>query len=131
MLIDSNIFLEYLLDQEKADKSYKFIHNLNEQKNAAYISDFNVDSIILSLGKYKVKKEIMQIFLNNLINSNSIIVYEITFEDRLLALEIMEKYQLDYEDALTLQSALSTNSREIVSFDKHFDGIDEIKRIEP
>ena len=48
----------------------------------------------------------MQIFLNNLINSNSIIVYEITFEDRLLALEIMEKYQLDYEDALTLQSGL-------------------------
>ena len=52
-------------------------------------------------------------------------------QDRIEALKLMKKHSLDYEDALTLQAAISTNSEEIVSFDKHFDSVKEIKRIEP
>ena len=51
--------------------------------------------------------------------------------DRTKALDLMIKYKLDYEDSLILQCAFSTKSKEIVSFDKHFDKVQEIKRIEP
>ncbi|MBI2144025.1 type II toxin-antitoxin system VapC family toxin [Candidatus Woesearchaeota archaeon] len=38
---------------------------------------------------------------------------------------------LDYEDALTLQCAISNNEKEIASFDKDFDKTKLIIRIEP
>lgn len=52
-------------------------------------------------------------------------------KDRFNALFLISKYNLDYEDAMVLQSAILTRSKEIVSFDKHFDKVKEIKRIEP
>ncbi|HLC72042.1 MAG TPA: hypothetical protein VJH37_00505 [Candidatus Nanoarchaeia archaeon] len=42
-----------------------------------------------------------------------------------------KKYGLDYEDALVLQSALSTKSGQIVSFDTDFDDTNGIERVEP
>ncbi|MEK6850351.1 MAG: type II toxin-antitoxin system VapC family toxin [Nanoarchaeota archaeon] len=132
MLIDTNIFLEFLLEQEKAEKAFLFVSSVSsKEKSRAYISDFNVDSILIAMAHNNSKIEKMKEFLNNIINSEGLIVYDITIGDRLKAVKFMEKYKLDYEDALTLQAAISTKSEEIVSFDKHFDNIKEIKRIEP
>lgn len=131
MIIDANIFLELLLKQEKSDKCKIFLNKtVNGEINAA-LSDFSIDSIIISLARNKIDIDIIKQFLQKLVRSKGIRVYSVNLKDRLNALVFMEKYNLDYEDALILQSAVSTGSEEIVSFDKHFDKINEVKRIEP
>jgi len=73
----------------------------------------------------------MRIFLRKLLKSKGLKIYKLTMKDRFIALQYIEKYNLDYEDAITLQSAISSGCKEIVSFDSDFDKIKEIKRIGP
>ena len=131
MFIDANVYLEFLLKQEKAEKAKTFITKVSNSKGESFISDFNLDSIMIVLYRNSIPVETMEDFLLEVINSSGINVYETTMKDRLEAIKLMQKYSLDYEDALTLQAASATGSKEIVSFDSHFDNIEEIKRIEP
>jgi len=73
----------------------------------------------------------MQHFLNAILSSVGLTFYSHINSDRLGAIKNMEKYGLDFEDSMTLQAAISTGSTEIISFDKHFDNIPGIKRVEP
>lgn len=130
IFIDTNIFLETLLGQEKKEKTSYFLRKIASGKRA-FISSFNVDSIVIALEKNGANWQDMKIFLESLKYYEGLIIYNATITDRVNAIDLMEKYQLDYEDSLTLQATISTGSKEIMSFDKHFDGIDEIKRIEP
>lgn len=131
MLIDSNIFLEFLLKQDKSDKCKDFFQKVVDGDIQAFLSSFNLDSIIMTLGRENISSKEIAEFVESFLFCKGLHVYNVTFNDRLLALELMDKYDLDYEDALTLQSAISTKSKEIVSFDKHFDDLAEAKRIEP
>lgn len=131
MLIDTNIFLEFLLGQEKADRCFSFIQNAANQKEAeCIISDFNVDSILIALEKNNKSADEMKDLLIEIINCRGIEIYNISLDDRIKSIELMKKYNLDYDDAITLQAAIATGSKEIMSFDKHFDKVNEIKRIE-
>ena len=130
MFIDANIYLEFLLKQEKAEKAKSFV-TAASNNGGAFISDFNLDSILITLYRNSISLEVMEDFILEVVNSKGINIYETNMKDRLEAMKFMKQYKLDYEDALTLQAAIASGSKEIVSFDKHFDGIEEIKRIEP
>ncbi len=131
MLIDSNIFLEVILEQERCDKCKVFLRGVLEGATIAYLSTFSIDSIVLSMMWKKAEKWKIETFLNSLIGYKGLRFYQIKIKDRLKALKLMQKYSLDYEDAIILQASISTNSEEIVSLDRHFDRVKEIKRIEP
>lgn len=49
----------------------------------------------------------------------------------LRAQEIMEKYQVKPRDAIHAATALENNVVEIVSYDKDFEKVEGLKRIEP
>lgn len=131
MLVDANIFLEFLLNQEKAKEAVIFLNKVIRGDIKAYISSFTIDSILLTLYRNKVKIEDMRIFLRKLLHSKGLEIYVLKMKDRFLAFNHIETYKLDYEDAITLQCALSAGCKEIVSFDTDFDKVKEIKRIEP
>ena len=131
MLIDANIFLEILLSQKKAEECKAILRKIQTGEQKAIISTFTIDTIILSMSRNKVSIEKIRIFLNSLVNLIGLRMYNINFKDRIMALDLINKYKLDYEDAITLQSAFSSDCKEILSLDKHFDGIKQIKRIEP
>lgn len=131
MIIDTNIFLEVILEQEKAEKCKIFLKEILEGKKKAIISSFSIDSIVLSMIRNKVSGGKITIFLRSLYKYAGLRFYQIRIKDRINALLFMEKYNLDYEDALIAQSAISTNSREIISFDRHLNKIKEINRIVP
>lgn len=95
------------------------------------MSTFTIDSIILVMLRNRIGKEQIINFLSNLSLFRGLKLYQTKIIDRKNALILMNKYSLDYEDATILQCAISTNSEELVSFDKHFDKIKEIKRVEP
>lgn len=131
MLIDTNIILEVLLKQERAEKCAAILDEILIGKKQAYLSVFNLDSIILYLDRNIRNKEEIRQIIQKLLMHRGLKIYFPKISDRLLAINLMKKYALDYEDALTLQAAISTNSKEILSFDKHFDKVKGIKRIEP
>ena len=131
MIIDSNIFLEVILEQERVESASEFLNEILKGEKQGFISTFSIDSIILNLVKNNAKKNKIISFLNGLLKYEGLRFYQIKIKDRIDALNLMSKHKLDYEDAVILQSAISTSSDEIVSFDKHFDNIKEIKRIEP
>ncbi|MBI2451882.1 type II toxin-antitoxin system VapC family toxin [Candidatus Pacearchaeota archaeon] len=130
MLIDANIFLEILLEQEKAEKCRKALIEVEKGKEAT-TTNFTIDSIIIVMNRKKATLSKIKLFIMSILSYKSLRIYHQTLRDRVHALDWMKKYNLDYEDALTLQSAISTGSKEILSFDSDFDKIKEIKRIEP
>lgn len=130
-LIDTNIFLELLLDQEKADACSEILNDYASGKKSAHVSSFTIDTIIIILQKHKISLKKIEYFIKSIIKSNGLLIYDLKTADRLASIKLIEKYKLDYEDAIILQSAISCNCSEILSFDKHFDKIKEINRIEP
>ncbi len=130
MLIDANIFLELLLKQGKAQRCLEFLEKVRDGTIQAVVSIFTIDSILIQLEKHQKNVELMGRFLQSLLGHKGMKIYTPTIDDRLKAIAHLG-FGLDYEDALTLQCALSNNEKEIMSFDRDFDKAKVIKRIEP
>ena len=119
-LVDTNIFLEILLDQERSSDCKEF---LNKYYDKIFISDFSLHSIGVILYRYK-KKEIFKEF-----------VHEILSEIRILNLP-SQKYEifikttqlpnLDFDD-LYQYSIAKYYDLEIVTMDSDFTKIKDIK----
>ncbi len=129
MFIDSNIFLELFLGQNKADECQNFLEKVNKGEILCTVSDFNIDNILLILSR-EVNTELLEKALESIISYSGLSIYSLTVEDRMKAISHMQKHKLDFEDALTFQAVLSSGNTEIISFDKHFDNL-LINRIEP
>jgi predicted nucleic acid-binding protein len=130
MLIDANIFLEVLLGQKKSKECMKVLEEIKNGKEA-YISTFTIDAIILVLHKHRTPLFKIALFINSLLNYEGLIIYSVSMRDRLTAVKLMGKYAIDYEDAITAQSAISAGCKFVLSMDSHFDKLKEIKRISP
>ncbi|MBI3036806.1 type II toxin-antitoxin system VapC family toxin [Candidatus Woesearchaeota archaeon] len=130
MLIDANIFLEFLLDQQEAQRCLDFLEKVREGAVRAVVSTFTIDSILIELERHQHDAEIMKRFLQSLLGHKGLRIYVPTMDDRLKAIAHLA-LGLDFEDALTLQSAIANNEKEIMSFDKDFDKIKSIKRTQP
>lgn len=128
-LIDSNIFLEVLLEQKKSEECKTFLEKVKDGKISCFISNFNLDSILLIVWSKTNDIKPMKDFLLSMLSYDGLSFYSISMEDRINALKHMKLYNLDFEDSLTLQAAISTRSK-IISFDKHFDKL-PVKRLEP
>ena len=124
-LVDSNIFLEGLLEQEKSNQVNSFLKG--NRLNTISISDLALFSIGIILSKLK-KKDVFTFFLNDLI----IEWIEVLSLDKPALKEVIDnsnKFNLDFDDAY--QYTIAKNyDLQLVSFDKDFDKTD-IKRIEP
>lgn len=118
-LLDTNIWLEALLDQERSEEVIKFLDKCSG--DVLVISDFSLHSIVIILTKFKEFKT-AKIFLDDLLNSG---VKVISVEpDKLKeVLKIIEIYNIDFDDAYQYYIAKNYNLI-LVSFDKDFDKTD-------
>lgn len=124
-LIDTNIFLEALLEQERTTEVTYFLKTID--LNNSFISDFSLHSIGVILFRLK-KSELFDTFIRDLIhNGMGILTLKV---DELLRLNaIIKKYNLDFDDAYQYV-CVQNYKLELVSFDKDFDKTD-IQRKEP
>ena len=126
-LIDTNIFLEILLEQEKSKECEELISRLNQIEEYFYVSSFTLHSIEVVMTKQN-KTDALKEFLLDILSSR-IIEIGTNAMDELNALKIMRKFNLDFDDAL--QTYICENHKlKIISFDRHFDKT-SIKRLEP
>ena len=131
MLIDTNIFVEVLLAQRNAERCARFLEKVHKGEIRAHVSTFTIDGVLLNIERNRKTVKDLARFLYHLLSYRTLMVYTPTLRDRLNAFAHMDAFKLDFDDALILQCALSNNIKEIVSFDKHFDKVKMIKRIEP
>ena len=126
-LIDTNIFLELLLNRKEAKSCGELLEKVSEGEIKAVVSSFTIHAIEVFLGR---KYNILQKFLQNIINSSGLIIYTTTIDEELEAIVMAEKVGLDFDDGIQYFIAKKLRVQAIISFDKHFDNTD-LKRKEP
>jgi predicted nucleic acid-binding protein len=129
LLVDTNIFLEVLLLQEKKDQCESFLNQLKKGKKIGVITDFSIHSIIVIMNSLDRLKE-LRIFLLSLTAYKGLKVYRTSLTDEINAVDIALTQKLDMDDALQYSTARALNVEAIISFDRHFNNLD-IPRKEP
>ncbi len=117
LLIDTNIFLELLLNQERSEEVRVFLTNID--KYEAYISDYSFHSIGTLLFR-KFKHDVFRQFLNDIITDAGINIVTIPVSAIEIVINVSQRFNLDFDDAYQYAVAEYYNL-DIVSFDSDFD----------
>lgn len=112
-LVDTNIFLEILLEQSKAEDCKKF---LSEHFNEIMITDFCIHSIGIICYRKKLF-EVYEKFIADIVQYTPIITLT-KFELHLMAQHSKDSL-LDYDDSYQLEAS-TFNHLEIATMDKDF-----------
>lgn len=126
-LIDSNIFLEILLQQEKSEQCKKLLAKVAEGELKTAVSKFTVHGIE---GLLTEDPESLDKFMRNIASLINLKIIDTTFEEEKQFLELSKSNNLDFDDALQYSVAKRENVEAIISFDTDFDSTD-LKRVEP
>ena len=131
MFIDANIFLELALEDKRSGECEKFFIAIREKNLPSFTSDFVFYTCLIQIeGKRKSAKnmEDFAVFVDNIQSLDVVSPSGQTIYD---AFGIMKIHNLDFDDALVVAMMNQLGIKELVSFDRHFDKVKEIKRLEP
>ncbi len=128
--LDANIFLEVELGDTRSEECKKLFSEIYKQGIRATTSDFIVYTCLLQI-ENKSSVNDMRDFIVFLDNMTNIEIHSPSYKTIYNAIDLMEKYKLDFEDALVVAIMTALNISELISFDKHFDKVKELKRLEP
>jgi len=116
-LVDSNIWLELLLEQEKQEEVREFLNRLDG--NELSITEFSLYSIGLILTQLK-KQNLFEDFLTDTIMSAGVHCVRLTLDELKELLLMTKQHLLDFDDAYQYTVAEKYDLH-IVSFDTDFD----------
>lgn len=124
-LVDTHIFLEALLGQDKKDDVQSFLQRID--LNTIFITDFSLHSIGIIL--YRLQNSVLFSSFTEDIIVDGVGILSLPPED-LKTLELnAAKYSLDFDDAYQYTVA-AKYEMQLISFDTDFDRTD-CKRLEP
>ena len=124
-LIDTNIFLEGLLEQEKAESVRYFFQAVDIEKT--FMTDLALHSIGIILFRLE-KYELFTSFVEDMI-INGMEILSSSPEDLMKLDRTAQQYNLDFDDAYQYMLA-EKHQLQLISFDKDFDST-KIGRKEP
>ena len=127
-VIDANIFLELLLEQERANECGALLNLLEEGKIHGAVTAFSLYGTEIILESRNSRHKIIR-FLDLCAQSEAIEILYTNPNEEQEIFRIAEKIGLDIDDAHQYWAAKKLNAR-FVSFDKDFDQTD-LKRYEP
>lgn len=125
IVIDTNIILRYLLGEKESEK----IEKIFTSQNNLVIPDIVVAEVVWTLQRYykweksKIVELFVSIFSNGNVEFNQTQIFS-TFETYL-------KHNVKYADAYIYQLMNQKKLKYIYSYDREFDRLEEIQRIEP
>jgi len=125
--VDINVFIYSLGNHPIFGKTaYHWIKRIEETTRGKYITStltiYQTLVIIAGLtGKSLKDQKLVKEVVNSIRSLPGLTITPLTIEDIVQATNLMVKYDLDYEDALHLATALRSGAKEILSNDKDFD----------
>ncbi|HIH17426.1 MAG TPA: type II toxin-antitoxin system VapC family toxin [Nanoarchaeota archaeon] len=129
--IDSSIFLELYLMQDKWEDCEVLFQKIADSKLTAACSDFLIYSSIIVMETRAKEIERIKKFLVMIENLGGLRIIRPGLEEWKNATKTMKEENLDFDDALVISCMKANNIRDLISFDRHFDKVKEIRRIEP
>jgi len=117
LLLDTNIFLEILLEQKKHHEARSLLEH--SYKHDFFLSDFSLHSIGLLLFREK-KYQVFSKFIDDILGSGVATMLALHAGNIDLVSKAAKRYQMDFDDAYQYALAEQFNLN-IVSFDKDFD----------
>jgi len=125
LFVDTNIFLEVILGQEKAEEAKEFLSKT--EKHEFFISDYTFHSIGLLLFRRKQHNAFKQ-FITDMIFNAGVRISTLSAEDMKEVIKVAQKFNLDFDDAYQYTVAEKLDL-EIVSFDSDFDRTEKGRKI--
>ncbi len=125
-LLDTNVWLERLLDQDRADEVRQPLETVPSDR--LLITDFSFHSIGLILLRLE-RSEALLSFARDLFTNNSVRLLALEPDDMERLITVASDYHLDFDDAYQYAAA-ERNGVSLVSFDGDFDDT-ELGRLTP
>ena len=119
-LVDTNIFLEILLEQDKKDECIRF---LEDNIGNLSITDFSLHSIGVVLFRYG-KEEVFQNFVLDIVPNARLLSLPLELYAGIV--NVKKSLNLDFDDAY-LYSLAKYHGLKIVTMDKDFDRIKDVE----
>jgi hypothetical protein len=124
LLIDTNIFLEIILDQEKTEEARDLLSRTEEHQ--FFLSDYSLHSIGLLLFRQK-QHEVFGEFLRDMIYGAGVRVIALRAGEMEAVIRAALRFNLDFDDAYQYAVA-ERYGLTIVSFDADFDRTEKGRR---
>ena len=115
-LVDTNVWLEKLLDQEKSEIASRFFDLIPIEE--IFVSDFSIHSMGVILSRLK-KSEIFQMFIDDLFVNGQLVQLSLDAIDLLDVITNIQKYKLDFDDAYQFSTSQKYDLT-LITFDKDF-----------
>jgi predicted nucleic acid-binding protein len=116
-LIDTNIWLERLLEQTRANEVGSFLEHVSSSE--LYITDFAFHSICVILMRFKKQQALLD-FVQDVFIDGAVALASILPEETQSVMNAVNEYNIDFDDAYQLAAA-DKYDLVIVSFDSDFD----------
>lgn len=132
--LDANVILRYLTrdDPEKAKHCLELFRKAKEKEVVLTTSESVIAEVVYVLSSPKLynlsRERIRELLLPILDISGLEMLYKRTYRR---ALDLYASYAIDFEDAVSLAHMERQEISDIISYDKDFDGIEGIRRVEP
>jgi predicted nucleic-acid-binding protein len=130
--IDTNIFIRFLVNDipQKADACEKIFKNAVAKKETLFTTEMVIAEIIWVLESYyELPQQEVQEKVEKILNTPNLICPN---KDLILnALTIYGEKNIDYIDAYNALILKNKGIKELYSYDKHYDRMDWLIRLEP
>ncbi len=130
--LDTNIFIRFLTDDvpEKADACEQIFKKAVEKEETLFTTDLVIAEIVWALESfYELPKKEVQDKVEKILNTPNLMC---PHKDLILsALVLYSEKNVDYIDACNALTLKEKGIEELYSYDKHYDRIDWLTRLEP
>ena len=123
-LLDSNVWLELLFEQERADDVRRFLETVPMPQIA--ISEFSVYSVGIALARSGLVHAFVQ-FVSDTLEGTALARIRLDTTDLKEIMNVRKRFRLDFDDAYQYVAAEKHNLT-LVSFDSDFDRTDRGRR---
>jgi len=123
-LVDTNVWLERLLDQERSSEVARFLDRIPGDQ--LFITDFSLHSIGLIMTRLK-QSEAFVCFVNDAFDYGAVRLIHLLPQDLEQVVEKIKQFRLDFDDAYQLV-AVEKHSLTRVSFDGDFDHTEQKRK---
>lgn len=125
-LVDTNVFLEVLLGQERAEEAQAFL--LKTREHTFFMSDYRLHSVGLLLFR-RNRHEVFRQFLEDMVLNGAVEIVDLPPGQMEYAITAALQFDLDFDDAYQYAVAKARGLRP-VSLDANFDRTD-LERMTP
>jgi predicted nucleic acid-binding protein len=116
-LVDTNIWLERLLDQERSGEVGSFLDHT--PSNHLFVTDFSFHSIGVIMGRLNRMNAYLG-FVDDIFIYGAVTIVRLSPVDIQRLVQVMEQFKLDFDDAYQYTAA-EKHTLTLVSFDSDFD----------